>query len=57
MQKHTGKLSKVLGMFYIVIVVGTTQLYTFVKMHQNVYLQLESFTVYKLSILIKLFGF
>ena len=57
MQKHTGKLSKVLGMFYIVIVVGITQLYTFVKMHQNVYLQLESFTVYKLSILIKLFGF
>lgn len=35
MQKHTGKLSKALGMFYAVTVVGSTRLYTFVKMNQS----------------------
>ena len=35
MRKHTGKLSKALGMFYAVIVVGSTRLYTFVKMKQG----------------------
>lgn len=35
MQKHTGKLSKALEMFYAVTVVGSTRLYTFVKMNQS----------------------
>ena len=35
MQKYTGKLSKALGMFYAVIVVGSTRLYTFGKMNQS----------------------
>ena len=35
MQKHTGKLSKALGMFCAVTVVGSTRLYTFVKMNQS----------------------
>lgn len=38
MQRSTGKPLGVLGMFNIVIVVVMTQLYTYVKMHQNIHL-------------------
>lgn len=38
MQKNIRELLGVLVIFSIVIVVGITQLYTFVKIHQNVHL-------------------